>query len=60
MNENHELFQIHCEEKTHKDYMIYIGYNDDIYLMRWKCGYYYDIPVNNVVLVDKNKKKYNF
>ena len=60
VDENHELFQIHCEEKTHKDYMIYIGYNDDIYLMRWKCGYYYDIPVNNVVLVDKNKKKYNF
>ena len=28
--------------------------------MRWKCGYYYDIPVNNVVLVDKNKKKYSF
>jgi hypothetical protein len=36
--------------------MIYVGFNDNIYLMRWKCGYYYDIPVNNVVLVDKNKK----
>ena len=33
VDENHELFQIHCEEKTHKDYMIYIGYNDDIYFI---------------------------
>ena len=59
VDENHELFQIHCDAKVHKDYMIYVGFNDSIYLMRWKCGYYYDIPVNNVVLVDKNKKKYS-
>ena len=59
VDENHELFQIHCDAKVHKDYMIYVGFNDNIYLMRWKCGYYYDIPVNNVVLVDKNKKKYS-
>ena len=59
IDENHELFQIHHNGKQHKDYLIYVGYSDDIYLMRWKCGYYYDIPVNNVVLVDKNKKKYS-
>ena len=28
--------------------------------MRWKQGYYFDINANNVVLVDKNGKKYNF
>ena len=59
VDENHELFQIHCENRTHKDYMIYVGFEDTIYLMRWKCGYYFDIPVNNVVLVDKDNKKYS-
>ena len=60
IEENHEIFQIHCDFRTHKDYKILVGYDDTIYLMRWKCGYYYDLPVNNIVLVDKNKKRYNF
>ena len=60
IDENHEVFQIHCDFRTHKDYKILVGYDDDIYLMRWKCGYYFDIPVNNVVLQDKNQKKYSF
>ena len=60
IDENHEVFQIHCDIRTHKDYKILVGYDDDIYLMRWKCGYYFDIPVNNVVLQDKNQKKYSF
>ena len=59
IEENHEIFQIHCDFRTHKDYKILVGYDDTIYLMRWKCGYYYDLPVNNIVLVDKNKKRYN-
>ena len=60
IEENHEIFQIHCDFRTHKDYKILVGYEDTIYLMRWKCGYYFDLPVNNVVLMDKNKKKYSF
>lgn len=56
IEENHEIFQIHCDFRTHKDYKILVGYEDTIYLMRWKCGYYFDLPVNNVVLMDKNKK----
>ena len=57
---NFMIFQIHCELRKHKDYKIFVGGDDTIYLMRWKCGYYYDIPVNNVVLEDKDGKKYNF
>ena len=55
-----ELYQFHCGTKKHKDYKIRVGKIDTIYEMRWKIGYYYDIPVNNVVLVDKNGKKYSF
>ena len=54
------IFQIHCSLRKHKDYKIFVGYEDTIYLMRWKCGYYFDIPVNNVVFVDKDDQKYNF
>ena len=59
IEDNHEVFQIHCDKKTHKDYKIIVGYDDTVYLMRWKCGYYFDIHVNNVVLMDKNNKKYS-
>ena len=55
-----ELYQFHCGTKKHKDYKIRVGKIDTIYEMRWKIGYYYDIPVNNVVFVDKNGKKYSF
>lgn len=27
--------------------------------MRWKLGYYYDIPVNNVTFIDLNGKRYS-
>ena len=55
-----ELYQFHCGTKKHKDYKIRVGKVDTIYEMRWKIGYYYDIPVNNVVFGDKNGKKYSF
>ena len=60
VGEDHEMFQIQDGTKKNKDYSIYVGSTDCINLLRWKCGYFYDIPVNNVVLVDKNNKKYNF
>ena len=60
VEEPFELYQFHCGTKKHKDYKIRVGKIDTIYEMRWKIGYYYDIPVNNVVLVDKNGKKYSF
>ena len=43
-----------------RDYKIRVGKDDDIFYMRWKLGYYYDIPVNNVVLKDQDGKKYTF
>ena len=43
---------------TKRDYKIKAGINDRIFEMRWKLGYYYDIPVNNIVIIDLQGKKY--
>ena len=55
-----ELYQFYCGTKKHKDYKIRVSQKDTIFEMRWKLGYYYDIPVNNVVLMDKKGNKYSF
>ena len=60
IDNDYEIFQFYCETKKKKDYKIRVGKVDDIYYMRWKIGYYYDIPVNNVVLKDIEGKKYSF
>ena len=60
IDNDYELFQFYCETKKKKDYKIRVGKVDDIYYMRWKLGYYYDIPVNNVVFKDLEGKKYSF
>ena len=57
---DYEVFQFYCDLRKKKDYKIRVGKVDDIFYMRWKIGYYYDIPVNNVVFMDKNGKKYTF
>jgi len=42
-----------------KEYKLKVGENDFIIEMRWKLGYYYDIPVNNVTFIDLNGKRYS-
>ena len=44
---------------TKKEYKLKVGENDLIVEMRWKLGYYYDIPVNNVTFIDLNGKRYS-
>ena len=45
--------------KTKKEYKLRAGNNDRIIDMRWKLGYYFDIPVNNVVFIDITGKSYS-
>ena len=44
---------------NNKDYRIKVGLNDRVIDMRWKLGYYYDIPVNNVTFIDLTGKSYS-
>ena len=44
--------------KTKKEYKLRAGNNDKIIDMRWKLGYYFDIPVNNVSFIDITGKSY--
>ena len=60
IDNDYETFQFYYDTKKKKDYKIRVGKIDDIYYMRWKLGYYYDIPVNNVVIKDIEGKKYSF
>ena len=41
-----------------KEYKLKAGNNDKLFDLRWKIGYYYDIPVNNVAFIDLNGKTY--
>ena len=40
-------------------YSLYYSKNDNIYRMRWKLAYFFDLYVNDVVIYDINNKKYN-
>ena len=40
------------------EYRLKVGINDRIIDMRFKLGYYFDIPVNNVTFIDSSGKKY--
>lgn len=44
---------------TKKEYKLKVGINDRIIDMRWKLGYFYDIPVNNVTFIDLIGKRYS-
>ena len=43
---------------TKKEYRLKVGNNDRIIDIRWKVGYYFDIPVNNIAFIDLNDKAY--
>ena len=43
---------------TKKEYRLKVGKNDRVIEMRWKLGYYFDIPVNNIAFIDLNDKAY--
>ena len=45
--------------KSKKEYRLKANPNDNLIELRWKLGYYYDIPVNNVCFIDTNNKCYN-
>ena len=42
-----------------KEYKLRAGINDTILDLRWKLGYYYDIPVNNVTFIAIDNKSYS-
>ena len=55
-----ELYHFFGPSKKKREYKIRVGKVDKILQMRWKIGYYYDIPINDVVFEDMNKVRYNF
>ena len=58
--EPYELFHFGYKLGKKKEYKIRVGEKDNILKMRWKLGYYYDIPINDVVFEDMNKVRYTF
>ena len=59
--QNQEQFKIYrfIRVGTKKEYKLRVGINDRIIEMRWKLGYFYDIPVNNVTFIDLIGKRYS-
>ena len=55
-----ELFHFCCPSRKKKEYKLRVGEKDKLLQMRWKLGYYYDIPINDVVFEDKDKIRYTF
>ena len=55
-----ELFHFCCPSKKKKEYKLRVGKKDKLLQMRWKLGYYYDIPINDVVFEDMDKIRYTF
>ena len=41
-----------------KEYKLKAGIHDTILELRWKLGYYYDIPINNVTFIGLDNKVY--
>ena len=54
------LFELKSYKRYEKQYRLKVGKKDKLLPMRFKLGYYYDIPVNNVVFEDINGKKFSF
>ena len=44
---------------TNTDYKLAVGMHDRIIDMRWRLGYFFDIPVNNVTIIDLTGKSYS-
>ena len=42
-----------------RDFNLKAGIHDSILELRWKLGYYYDIPINNVSFIGLDNKIYN-
>ena len=55
-----EIFHFGYKFGKKKEYKIRVGEKDKILTMRWKLGYYYDIPINDLVFEDKDKVRYSF
>ena len=57
--ESFSIYQFICPDRGNKTYKLKVGKNDNIYRMRWKLAYFFDLYVNDVVIYDINNKKYN-
>ena len=54
------FFELYSYNRKEKKYRLKVGKKGKLLPTRYKLGYYYDIPVNNVVFEDKNGKKFSF
>ena len=55
-----ELYHFYCEDRQKHEYRIKVGLKENLFNVRWRIAYYYDINVNDVVFTDLNGNKYNF
>jgi hypothetical protein len=60
VGEPFRLFHFCCSQRHKKEYKLRVGANDKIFHMRWKLAYYYDIPINDLVICDYENNEYNF
>ena len=60
VGEPFRLFHFCCSQRQRKEYKLRVGANDKIFHMRWKLAYYYDIPINDLVICDYENNEYNF
>jgi hypothetical protein len=60
VGEPFRLFHFCCSQRYKKEYKLRVGANDKIFHMRWKLAYYYDIPINDLVICDYENNEYNF
>ena len=60
VGEPFRLFHFCCSQRQKKEYKLRVGENDKIFHMRWKLAYYYDIPINDLVICDYENNEYNF
>ena len=55
-----KVYHFECNEgNKFREYNLHVGSSDTFLEMRYKIGYYFDIPVNNVALVGLDNKIYN-
>ena len=58
--EKYVLYHFCCPDLNNKEYKLRVGSDDKIIDMRWKLGYYYDININDLVILDDKNRKYTF
>ena len=59
IGESYSIFQFSCPDRGNKSYKLKVGKTDKLHQMRWKLAYYFDLYVNDVIIVDLDDNKYN-